>query len=269
LPARDLALLTEAALAAGEIARRHFGRNPDVREKSDGQGPVSEADLEVDRMLFRTLGAARPDYGWLSEETEDSDVRLGRDRVFIVDPIDGTRAFVAGNRTFAHSLAIAERGRVIAAVVHLPLRDLTYSAALGGGARLNGQPMKASRRSAVPQARVLAARPQLEPGLWPKGVPPVDLGMGYRGGRSDLPRGWCRHHRPHRTGPGLQQSDAEMPRGSGGQPGCPCRPAGASRAVTGLFMAGQVSYTRAKPKEAIVPAQKYRSVGNCRFRLAG
>ena len=174
MPARDLALLTEAALAAGEIARRHFGRNPDVREKSDGQGPVSEADLEVDRMLFRTLGAARPDYGWLSEETEDSDVRLGRDRVFIVDPIDGTRAFVAGNRTFAHSLAIAERGRVIAAVVHLPLRDLTYSAALGGGARLNGQPMKASRRSAVPQARVLAARPQLEPGLWPKGVPPVE-----------------------------------------------------------------------------------------------
>ncbi|MBZ0128909.1 MAG: 3'(2'),5'-bisphosphate nucleotidase CysQ [Rhodobacteraceae bacterium] len=173
MPGRDLDLLRDAALAAGEIAGRYFRQAFDVRDKGDGQGPVTEADIEIDRMLRADLLAARPGYGWLSEETEDSAARLSRERVFIVDPIDGTRSFVNGDKTFAHSLAVAEAGRVVAACVHLPMRGLTYAAALGEGAFLNGEPLRGSRRAGIEAADVLAARPQLEPGLWPGGVPPV------------------------------------------------------------------------------------------------
>ena len=179
MPGSDLDLLIEAARAAGEIAARHFGQGPETWDKGGGHGPVTEADLEIDRMLRAELTAARPDYGWLSEETPDSAARLTAERLFIVDPIDGTRAFIDGQRSFAHSLAVVERGRTIAGAVYLPMRDLLYAAAAGDGATLNGAPISASTRDRLGGADVLAARPQMEPRLWPGGVPPV-----------------IRHHRP-------------------------------------------------------------------------
>ena len=116
---------------------------------------------------------ARPEYAWLSEETEDSPERLEADRVFIVDPIDGTRAFVAGQRTFAHSLAIAENGRVTAGVVYLPLRDKLYAAEAGCGATFNGQPVQVTMPEKMDGATVLAARPNFEPKHWYGGTPPI------------------------------------------------------------------------------------------------
>lgn len=171
MPARDLALLTTAALEAGKLARRYWCRDPRTWEKPGHQGPVSEADLAIDRMLRQMLTAARPGYGWLSEETEDDPARLGAERVFIVDPIDGTRTFLEGDRSFAHALAVAEAGRVVAAVVFLPLRDKLYSAIRGGGAYLNGAALRTSSRSALDGASVLAPRPALDPGHWAGPVP--------------------------------------------------------------------------------------------------
>jgi myo-inositol-1(or 4)-monophosphatase len=172
--AGDLALLTGAALAAGEIARRHFGQGPAAWEKAAGQGPVSEADLEIDLMLRDRLLAARPGYGWLSEETEDAPDRLAAEAVFIVDPIDGTRAFLEGQKGFAHALAIARGGQVTAAVVHLPLLERTYTARAGGGAFLNDRPLLTPMRKGLMGARVLASRGQLDPGHWPGGLPAVE-----------------------------------------------------------------------------------------------
>jgi myo-inositol-1(or 4)-monophosphatase len=172
LPEADLPLLEEAARAAGALALAHLGR-AEAREKPGGHGPVTEADLAVDRMLRAELTAARPGYGWLSEESEDGPARLAAERIFIVDPIDGTRAFVAGRRAWAHALAVAEHGRVVAAVVHLPMLGRTYAAALGGGARLNGAPIAASAREALEGAQVLASGNQMDPGLWPGGVPQI------------------------------------------------------------------------------------------------
>ena len=103
MPARDLDLLEETAREAGEIARSFWREDPQVWDKG-GDDPVSEADFAVDTHLKERLLAARPDYGWVSEETEDDMARLEADRVFIVDPIDGTRSFVAGEPTWAHSL---------------------------------------------------------------------------------------------------------------------------------------------------------------------
>ena len=179
MPETDLDLLLRAAEAAGDIASGYFRGQNKVWHKPDHAGPVSEADLAVDSYLRETLTAARPGYGWLSEETEDSAARLGAERVFIVDPIDGTRSFVDGSGTWAHSLAVAERGRITAAVVFLPVRDKLYAAARGQGARLNGAVIDGPLDAGLDGAEVLAARPTFEPAHWPGGVPNVK-----------------RHHRP-------------------------------------------------------------------------
>jgi myo-inositol-1(or 4)-monophosphatase len=173
LPARDLALLTEAALKAGEIAMRFWKRSPKSWDKGGGHGPVTEADLDVNEMLAARLMAARPDYGWLSEETEDGAARLAAERVFIIDPIDGTRAFMAGEETFAHSLAVAERGRVTAAAVYLPALDRLYTACDHGPALCDGAPIAASTRSGTAGAALLATQSSMAPELWPGGVPEV------------------------------------------------------------------------------------------------
>ena len=148
MPATDLQLLEEAAREAGEIARSFWREDPKVWDKG-GDDPVSEADFAVDQHLKSRLLSARPDYGWVSEETEDDPARLGAKRVFIVDPIDGTRSFVAGEKTWAHSIAVAEEGRVIAGAVYLPVREKMYLARSGGGASLNGNSLRASNRAEV------------------------------------------------------------------------------------------------------------------------
>ncbi len=173
MPEDDLALLLDAALAAGEIARKHFGNGPETWDKGCGQGPVTEADLEIDAMLRTDLLAARPGYGWLSEETPDGPERLARDAVFIVDPIDGTRAFIDGSRDFSHSLAVVRGGLPTAAVVHLPMRDLTYAAAAGRGATLNGAPIAPTGRDALEGATVLGAKSNFADVHWTGGCPPV------------------------------------------------------------------------------------------------
>lgn len=175
MPGRDLALLIDAAERAGTIASGFFGGDLGTTHKPGGAGPVTEADLAVNRMLEDVLRAARPDYGWLSEETEDDTARLSAERVFIVDPIDGTRSFIEGGRTWAHSLAVAEHGRVVAGVIFLPLRERLFAAEAGGGATLNHAPIRASGRTDLRGATLLAARPALEPQYWrDAAVPPVE-----------------------------------------------------------------------------------------------
>jgi myo-inositol-1(or 4)-monophosphatase len=177
LPEPDLGLLAEAAIAAGEIARRHFGRGPETWDKGDGQGPVSEADLEVDRMLRAELLAARPDHGWLSEETPDDAIRLTHRRVFVIDPIDGTRAFLAGEDTWSHSLAVVEDGVPVAAAIHLPMKGRLYLAARGQGATRDGAAIAPSGRVALEGARVLGTRANFRDERWRGGRPAIAPGF--------------------------------------------------------------------------------------------
>lgn len=172
MPETDLALLIEAARHAGDIARGYHGRATlDVQLKPGDNSPVSEADLAVNAALETYLRRARPDYGWLSEESADDAARLNAERVFIVDPIDGTRSFVDGQRTWAHALAIAEKGAVVAGVVFLPMLDKMYTGLLGAGAHLNGKPISVSSVAPVDGAEVLATRQNFEPHHWRGEVP--------------------------------------------------------------------------------------------------
>lgn len=175
MPATDLDLLIHAARAAGETALKFSGPQAKAWDKPDDLGPVTEADLAVNAVLHRELTGARRDYGWLSEESEDSEKRLGQDRVFIVDPIDGTRSFIQGAAYWAHSIAVAEQGEVTAAVVYLPEVDRLYAAGRGLGATLNGTPISVSQRQQVKGASVLAAKPNYTAHHWVEGkVPEVE-----------------------------------------------------------------------------------------------
>lgn len=173
MPETDLELLVAAALEAGRIAQRFTGRTAESWDKPGGAGPVTEADIAVNDMLEAELRKARPDYGWLSEETPDNAERQGAERVFIVDPIDGTRSFIEGSNTWAHSLAIAEMGQVIAAVVYLPMRNKLYRAQAGRGAFLNDLAITPSTRGSLSGAHLLAARPALDPAHWQEDAPKV------------------------------------------------------------------------------------------------
>ncbi|UVK37502.1 3'(2'),5'-bisphosphate nucleotidase CysQ [Mesorhizobium sp. AR10] len=145
---KDLAVLRDAAREAGVIAMRYFGNNPQVWMK-EGTSPVSEADHAADAYLRETLLAARPDYGWLSEETADDPVRLSARRTFVVDPIDGTRGFLEGLRSWCVSVAVVEDGRTLAGVLECPAREQTYWALPGEGAFLNGHRIAVRRPPAM------------------------------------------------------------------------------------------------------------------------
>lgn len=172
MPAHDLALLTDAARAAGDIALRYFKNAPKVWEKQ-GEGPVTEADIAVNDMLISRLRTARPTYGWLSEETPDTEERLDCEHLFLIDPIDGTSAFIAGDSSFSHSFAVAHNGVVTAAVVYLPAKDRLYAASLGGPVTCNGQPIQCSTRASAQGATLLTPKINLDPELWTGPVPEV------------------------------------------------------------------------------------------------
>lgn len=173
MPETDLALLLEAGKKAGEIASSFFGRDPQVWDKDDNAGPVTEADLAVNVHLESVLQTARPDYGWLSEETEDAAARLQTKRQFVIDPIDGTRAFIEGSRDWAISLAIVEDGTPIVGVVVMPERGKTYAAVRGKGATLNGTAMTVTSQADLHKASVLTNKITMQPAFWMNGaVPP-------------------------------------------------------------------------------------------------
>lgn len=160
--AADLELAVRAARAAGREVMKHFRGGGEVRYKSADQ-PVTEADLAADRLLRETLLGERPEYGWLSEETADSPERLGRERVWLVDPIDGTRSFVDGVAEFAVSVGLAVEGQAVVGVVYNPASDELYHAVLGGGAFRNGVPIRVSGSpAALPVA--LASRSEIRRG---------------------------------------------------------------------------------------------------------
>ncbi len=154
---KELELLREAAREAGRIAMRFFGRSPEVWLK-DGVSPVSEADIAVDRFLKDALLSARPDYGWISEETIDERAAAVRQRAFVVDPIDGTRAYIGGQDQWCVSIAIIEDGLPIAGILECPVREELLEAGKGLGAMQNGNAIHTKLPPAGEEITIASAR---------------------------------------------------------------------------------------------------------------
>jgi myo-inositol-1(or 4)-monophosphatase len=170
----DQALLIAAVRDAGAIAMRHFGTPVNTWEKAGGT-PVSDADIAVNQHFHRRLGEARPNYGWLSEETEDDVARLACRRVWVVDPIDGTRAFLQGVPHFCHAVALVEDNRPVLAALYNPAVDEFYEAAAGQGARLNGRSIQVSNRSELAGCRIAAFEPMFRHPAWREPWPPMEV----------------------------------------------------------------------------------------------
>lgn len=143
------AIAAEAAAFALERWRTDFAR----WEKSPGD-PVCQVDLDVNALLRDRLSALAPDAGWLSEETVDDAVRLNHRRVWVVDPIDGTRDYIRGRDGWAISIALVEGEQPVVGILDAPARGEVWRAETGKGATLNGKPIRAGHRSMFIGARV-------------------------------------------------------------------------------------------------------------------
>jgi myo-inositol-1(or 4)-monophosphatase len=163
--ADDEALLNGAVRAAGALALSFFRSGIVGRQKADDT-PVSDADLAVDEMLRERLIGERPGYGWLSEESVDDPARLDAARVWIVDPIDGTRAFLAGTPEWTIAAALVENGEPVLGAVFNPATDEMFTARRGGGAYLNGLPIAVSAPEEIAGCRMIATKGFFKHKIW-------------------------------------------------------------------------------------------------------
>lgn len=147
----------DAVVEAGRIAMRHFRSEHRRWEKGPGQ-IVTEADIAIDRYLHAALRREHPTDGWLSEETEDDSARLGRHRVWVVDPIDGTRSFAEGLPEFTISVALLVDGLPALGFVYNPATAEMFEARRGGGAFLNGRRVEAARPASLEGASIVCSK---------------------------------------------------------------------------------------------------------------
>jgi len=162
---RELTVAVEAARAAGAIVRGWYTGDYTVRQKSN-DSPVTEADVEANACIQAALSRAFPDDGWLSEETRDSDERLGKARVWIVDPLDGTKEFVNHIPEFCVSIGLVEHEVPILGVSYNPVREELFAGARGAGVTLNGAPVQVSGVRDIAAASFLASRSESARGEW-------------------------------------------------------------------------------------------------------
>jgi len=182
--ADDHALLRDAVREGGALALERFKAGVTARDKADGT-PVTDADVEVDTLLKDRLRSAQPDYGWLSEETEDDTSRLDTTRQWMVDPIDGTRAFIKGRPHFAVVAALIEQGRPVSGIIYNPATEQMFEAQAGQGALLNGIQISVSSRADVEGCRMLGSADMFRHPAWPHKWPQMDVqqrnSIAYRG----------------------------------------------------------------------------------------
>jgi myo-inositol-1(or 4)-monophosphatase len=179
---RELDLAREAALSAGEILERYFRDRGFEIDQKGRDNPVTTADFDADSEIKRLLRSSFPEYGWLSEETADNSDRLSCRRVWIVDPLDGTKEFIKGIPEFVIAIALAEEGRPILGVTYNPIkREMFWCAQRSGCYMIDGtafpgcpleqldsqsQHVHVTTTPALEEATVLASRSETSRGEW-------------------------------------------------------------------------------------------------------
>ena len=136
-----------ASRNAGKILMDFYSKDEKEIELKGIDNPVTIADKKADKYLYNFISGEFPDYGWLSEETVDTKERLSKDRVWIVDPLDGTKEFIEGVPHFAVSIALVENGEPVVGVIYNPAKNEMFSCQKGKGIYFNGDKMKISSKN--------------------------------------------------------------------------------------------------------------------------
>jgi myo-inositol-1(or 4)-monophosphatase len=161
----ELAIAVEAVRAAGKIVRAWYEGDFTVRQKA-ADSPVTEADLEANNCIREIMSDNFPHDGWLSEETRDSADRLSKTRVWVVDPLDGTKEFIGHIPEFCVCIALVDDGVAVLGVSYNPVREEMFAASRNAGTTLNGAPVCVSAVSDIAAARFLASRSENARGEW-------------------------------------------------------------------------------------------------------
>jgi myo-inositol-1(or 4)-monophosphatase len=162
---RELEIAIKAARAGGAIVRKYYQGSYEVHEKAP-DNPLTVADTEADEAIKQIVLENFPADGWLSEETRDSEDRLGKSRVWIVDPLDGTKEFTQHIPEFCVCVALAVDGVVEVGVSYNPVTEKLFAARRGAGTTLNGEPVRCTSKTELSQAVVLASRSEDKRGEW-------------------------------------------------------------------------------------------------------
>lgn len=185
---RELDIAIEAARNAGhKIADIYHRQDFSIIEKSDNRGPLTEADLAANAIICNTLRTAFPEDGILSEENIDDKTRLQKSRVWIIDPLDGTREFTLGIPEFAVSIGFTIDGEVKLGVLYNPITEELITGVVGEGATVNGVPIRCSQHENVSGGRFLVSRSEHKKGwfdIWKNEAEMTPMGsVAYKLGR--------------------------------------------------------------------------------------
>ena len=161
----ELKIAREAAIEAGGLILNYYKADYEIKDKGY-HNPVTTADHVADTRLKEILTEARPDYGWLSEETIDSPERLDKERTWVVDPLDGTKEFIEGVPHFVVSVALVENGNPIIGVLFNPVTKELFTASNSEGAFLDDKPIRCLTKDEVRDMVILNSRAETQRGLW-------------------------------------------------------------------------------------------------------
>jgi len=161
----ELKITIKAAKEAGDVILKYYKSKYEIKDKSY-HNPVTTADKEADETIKKILMTNFPDYGWLSEETVDSSERLLKEKVWVVDPLDGTKEFIEGIPNFVVSIGLVKEGNPILGVLYNPVTKELFSASKGEGAFLNNERISCSSKEKTEEMVILNSRSETQRGLW-------------------------------------------------------------------------------------------------------
>ncbi len=161
----ELEIVKYACLEAGKEILRYYKNSYSIMDKSY-HNPVTDADHSANDKIESILRPEFPEYGWLSEETVDSPHRLQKDRVWIVDPLDGTKEFIEGVPNFVVSIGLVETGKPILGVLYNPVTEELFHAVKGRGSYYNGKRVRCSEANRLEGSSIVISRSETRRGLW-------------------------------------------------------------------------------------------------------
>ena len=153
-----------AARNAGKILMKYYESSDKEIKMKGANNPVTVADQEADKYLFNFLTNEFPEYGWLSEETLDTQERLEKNRVWVVDPLDGTKEFIEGVPHFSISIGMVSSGKSVVGVIYNPAKNELFSAYKGGGSMLNEEPIYCLSDNSL--RTIMVSRSEIKRGMW-------------------------------------------------------------------------------------------------------